>query len=72
MKTIINDEREINKIFWPGPEAGWFTVGENDIEKIVPYHENGEQAFVVWFAIYKNGVIWQRYNGKFVDGIEYK
>lgn len=42
-----------------------------DVTKIVPYHENGEMATVVWFAIYHNDKIIGRINGKHVIEIIY-
>jgi hypothetical protein len=69
-KIIIEDKRPIKKLFFGDPEET-LVAGKYGIEKIVPYHENGEMAPVVWFAVYKNGEILSRFNSAQVEGIEY-
>lgn len=51
--TTIDDKRLIAAISW-GPtdmDAG-YAVGVAGVTSIVPYHENGEYAPVVWFAVH--------------------
>ena len=73
MDTIMEDKREIYRI-------EIFTQHSNDIisytrrdgfTKIEPYHENGEMAPIVWFAIVKNDVIVSRVNSKYVQCVKY-
>lgn len=72
MKTIIEDKREIETITFPDGDE-YTIVGHKDwsVDKIVPYHENGEMAKHVWFAIYKNGEIKNRVNSSHVDTVCY-
>ena len=70
LKTY-EDPRPIKRIIWPGDNEPSATTGENGIEKIIPYHENGEMAPIVWLAIYCNGEITQRVNSKHLDSILY-
>ena len=71
-KIIIEDERDIKRI-------EIFTQQAMDIEsysakegfKIIAYHENGDMAPVVWFAIYRYDEIVARVNGKYVQLIDY-
>ena len=46
-------------------------VGKNNVEKIYPYHENGQMSYVVWFAIYRDGEISQRVNSAHIDTVMY-
>ena len=75
MDNIIQDKRKIKSIHlaqegifvnsWIAREVGWW------VEEIVPYHENGEMAPVIWFAIYSGGKIVRRVNGAFVESVAY-
>lgn len=65
--VIIEDKRKIKSIHLA--EEGIFVGGE--VGEIVAYNENGEMAAVVWFAIYSNGEIIRRVNGKFVESVVY-
>ena len=67
LKTIIEDERPIMALHTEGES---FFV-DKKITAIVPYHENGEMAPVVWFAIYMNEKILNRVNSKFVTTVRY-
>jgi len=67
METTIEDKREIKSIHTT--HEGYFIGFANT--KIVPYHENGEMASVVWFAIYEGEKIIRRVNGSLVESIVY-
>ena len=73
MKIIIEDKREIIRIelfTYYSSDIVSYTSRENF--KIIPYHENGEMAPIVWFAIERDGKIVSRVNSKYVQVIEYK
>ena len=70
IKTIMEDEREISDITGIGDM--WHSAGRFGVEKILPYHENGEMALHVWFAVYKDGKIWARVNSSHVADVMYK
>ena len=66
MKTIMEDGREIVSLN-VGQETTYAGLG-----KITPYHENGEMAAVVWFAVYdKDNQLIRRINGSHVESIKY-
>lgn len=68
IQTIFEDTRPIKSIH--SEHQGYFVGGE--ISSIDAYHENGEMAAVLWYAIYDNaGNIIERVNGKFVVSIAY-
>ena len=73
MKRTVEDERPIKKLCWPGEYESSLTVDfeGNGIEKIVPYQEFGDSAYVTWFAVYKNGEITQRINAANIDTVVY-
>lgn len=60
IKTIAEDTREIEAIYWDDESDSQFNVGRFGVEKIVAYAETGEYSFVPFLAIYKEGEIWQR------------
>lgn len=65
--TTIDDKRLISTIAW-GPtdmDAG-YSVGVNGVTHIVPYHENGEYAPVVWFAVHMGAEIIARVPARMV------
>lgn len=67
MKTIIQDEREIAYIRTTSGNTFSYTD-----YKIIPYHENGEMAPVIWFAIVdEDGNTEFRINGKYVEILRY-
>lgn len=72
---IIEDKREITRIelfsYYSSDIVSYTSSKEKGI-KIVPYHENGELAPVIWFAIIKNEDIVARINSKYVQIIGYK
>ena len=72
IKNMYDDSRKIKSLIYPDSD-GVTSVDEsgNGIEKIVPYYENGEMAPVVWFAIYLNGKVAERINGKYVGSVIY-
>ena len=69
METIYKDKRQIKKIYWP--DESQLTVGENGVEKIIPYKEQGSMEYVTWLAIYRNGAIDQRVNTTYLDCVVY-
>jgi hypothetical protein len=69
MHRVMEDDRPIDCISL-NPE-GFFKVGVLGTEKIEAYGEAGEMAQVPWFAVWKDGVISQRVNGKYVDCVTY-
>ena len=69
MTKTIDDKRPIKRIHFP--DGGSIGVNRQCIEKIEPYHENGQMAPILWFAIYKKGKIFQRLNSAHIEGIEY-
>ena len=71
--SIIEDEREIERIeIFTQHSCDIVSYTKRDgYTKIVPYHENGEMASVVWFAIIKNDIITSRVNSKYVQSIDY-
>ena len=73
MKNIMEDKREIGRIeIFTQHSMDIVSYTSRDNFKIIPYHENGEMAAVVWFAIEKNGEIISRVNSKYVQVIDYK
>lgn len=60
IKTIVEDTRPIKYLSDDENQFDIFCVGREGVTKIVPYHENGQMAPVVWFAIYKEDFLWQR------------
>ena len=72
METIIEDKREITGLLTMN---GWTYLSDSgmsfDVTKIVPYHENGQMAPIVWFALYNNEKIIGRINGGHVIEIKY-
>jgi hypothetical protein len=71
-KCLVDDEREIESIWFPGDTGGSYSVGRGDIEKIVTYYENGQMAMVPWFAVFRNGKLSQRINAATVMTVNYK
>jgi hypothetical protein len=75
LNSIIEDKRPIVSIGLADEYVsvnGYADVGITQIiDNIVPYYENGEMAGVIWFAIYSEGDIVRRVNGKFVESIYY-
>jgi hypothetical protein len=69
--SIIDDDREILSI-WTHHDAGFRTrsVG-GGYDKIVPYHENGQMAPVLWFAVYKGDKIAHKVNGARIQNVNY-
>jgi len=70
IETIFEDKRPILKIFWP--DESQLTVGSGGVEKIVPYQETGEYTYITWFAVYKNGAIFQRCNSNHLSAVCYE
>jgi myo-inositol-hexaphosphate 3-phosphohydrolase len=63
--SILNDDREIQSVFYPGEEIEGFSVigpfsQGGTITKIVAYSETGENAYVPWIAVYKGDSIFVR------------
>ena len=71
MKSIMEDERKIKELVFPGPGENSISVGGGLVDEIIPYVENGEMAPVIWFAGLFEGEILYRYNSKYVDTISY-
>ena len=71
IKTIIEDQRNIEMIQTMGDEGSSWEVDGKDFTKIVPYHENGQGAHVIWFAVYKKDEIVERVNGASVEFVFY-
>lgn len=74
MENIMEDKRPIKRITIhsnePEGEASYI-VDPRWYDEIKPYHENGEMASVVWFAIYKDNAMVSRVNSRYVDAISY-
>jgi hypothetical protein len=68
-QKMINDQRPIKALYYLDDSS--FTVGVSGIEKIEPYEENGEQAPVTWFEIWRNGAVSERVNAKYVSVVQY-
>lgn len=51
---IYDDCREIKAIWFPGEDAGGYSVGSKNYSatKIVAYKEHGQMDFVPFFAVY--------------------
>ena len=69
MRKILEDEREIKRITMPDTTV--YEVGKFQCTKIQPYEENGEMAYVVWFAVYIGDLITARVNSKYIDTVQY-
>ena len=72
IKQTLEDEREIESLIFPPDGERAITVGENGVETIVPYGENGEYSLILWFAVFVNGKISTRENSKFVESVVYR
>ena len=72
MKTI-EDNRKIESIYRDGGyEDNWcYSIKEKYCDEIIPYHENGEMAPIVWFKLIKDGTIIHRINMQHTTGIKY-
>ena len=68
MKIMIEDKRKITKLYFP--DDSYTNILPPD--SIEAYHENGEMASVVWFAIIKNGNVVSRINSKYVQEVIYE
>ena len=65
--SIIEDKRKIKHLVMNDGK----TITGYPYHNIIPYHENGEMASVVWFEVrHKNGHD-SRINSKFVRGVYY-
>lgn len=73
MKDTLHDERPIKRLIFPAyPQFERdYTVGEMGVTEIIPYGENGEMAYVVWFAVKINEKIIARVNSKYVEQVIY-
>ena len=64
IKTIIEDNREIEGLFGPN---GKHYIGDGMVTKIIPYLEPGEMGYTTWFAIYHNDDIWLKVSSKYYN-----
>ena len=62
IKSILEDDREIESIHWEDAPCSQLKVGEFGCEKIVVYPEKGEYSLIPFIAVYKNGSIQQRFS----------
>lgn len=60
IKTIFEDEREIQSIEWENDGSIVSIDGPYSVEKIVAYKEHGPLGWVPFLAVYKKGVITSR------------
>jgi hypothetical protein len=67
--SIIDDPRPIRRLYFQ--EGNTVTAGDNVIDSIVAYQENGEMSLITWFAGIKNNQILYRYNSKFIETVSY-
>lgn len=69
-ENILNDDRRIRAIATSEGNCFW-EVGHNDVNAIRLESVPGDGAFVPWFQVWRNGELWQRVNGKYVESITY-
>jgi len=66
--NIFKAGQEIEAIYWPNNSS--ITLGKNGVEKITVVMENGQMAEVTWFAVWRNGVIADKHNASYVEGVK--
>ena len=67
MTTIMEDKRKIKHLILNDGKS----VTGYPYHRIIPYHENGEMASVIWFEVRHQNGHDQKINGKYVRQIFY-
>lgn len=62
----FEEGQEVKSVYW---SEGELIVGQYDITKIVVVMENGQMTGVPWFAVFKNGELYQKVNGALLEGV---
>jgi len=68
VKDMLHDSRTIQAI-WVEEGEGW-SIGKT-VDKIEVYKEPGQEAYVPWFAIWKDGEIEMRVNAARLESVVY-
>jgi hypothetical protein len=64
-----NADLNILQAMWSAIDA--YIVGQNGIEKILPYQEPGGMGYATWIAVFRKGMLDQRINVAFLESIVY-
>jgi hypothetical protein len=66
---LIDDKRKIKCLVFEDETE--IKAGGLICDEIIPYQENGEMAPITWFACYRDSILIQRVNSKYIALVTY-
>ena len=70
-KSMLYDTRVIEALWLPNQDNPTWVLGKGGVDKIEVYGEVGQEAYVPWFALWRNGKIWMRVNAAAIETVVY-
>lgn len=60
----------LSKIYFPGEDGGLIQVGQIGVTKIEVVMEAGQIGMVPWFAVWRDDVLFEKWNAALMLGVE--
>ena len=66
-----SEGQELSKIYFPGEEGGLIQIGSIGVTKIKVVMEPGQMGMVPWFEVWRDDVLFEKWNAALMLGAEY-